>query len=85
MTNMNKELIEMIAEQIHIIWMEERINDGWTYGPNRDDVLRTTPCIVPYSQLPEEEKKYDRKTAETVIYALLGCGYRIIPPGKNHS
>ncbi len=69
--HVSEELIEKLAERVHNIWMEERIKDGWKYGPFRDDIHRTTPCIVPYEQLPEEEKKYDRRIVETVIEGMI--------------
>lgn len=71
------DLIDEIAERIHIIWMEERLADGWKYGPVRSDIYKTTPCLVPYAQLPDYEKKYDRRIAEIVILTLLEKGYRI--------
>ena len=78
-TQISKDLINLLAEKIHITWMEEREMDGWVYGPDRNDSLKTSPCMLPYEQLPEEEKKYDQKIAETVILALLEGGYQITP------
>jgi hypothetical protein len=54
-----------------------RLSDGWTYGPERNDALRQTPCLVPYDELPESEKSYDRETAGCVIQALLEEGFSI--------
>jgi len=73
-----KQLIEIIAEQVHITWMEGRIKDGWTYGPERNDTKKQTPCLVPYDELPEEEKEYDRNTALATIKCILKEGYKII-------
>ena len=73
-----KQLIEIIAEQVHITWMEGRIKDGWTYGPKRNDTKKQTPCLVPYDELPEEEKEYDRNTALATINCILKEGYKII-------
>ena len=73
----SNEVIEEISEQVHKTWMEGRIKDGWTYGPKRDDILKKTPCIVPYEELPESEKEYDRETARTVVKALASLGYSI--------
>ena len=56
-------LIELLSENTHEIWSQQRIADGWTYGPKRDDERKEHPCLVPYDQLPESEKKYDRQTA----------------------
>ena len=71
------ELTEKIAENVHEIWAKSRIEQGWTYGPVRDDLKKTTPCLVEYSKLPEEEKEYDRNTALETIKMILALGYRI--------
>ena len=73
----SKEIIENIAEKVHNIWMANRIKDGWSYGPERNDSLKQTPCIVPYNDLPEIEKEYDRNTVKTTINALYELGYNI--------
>lgn len=76
--------LERIAEQIHITWMNNRIKEGWVYGPTRNDENKTTPCLVSYNELPENEKDYDRNTAKTTIDALYTLGYSIVMKGKNN-
>ena len=72
------ELREAIAENAHEIWAENRQAEGWTYGPQRDDQLKQTPDMVPYSQLPEGEKEYDREMAMKTIKLLKKLGYDLI-------
>ena len=72
-----RDLIELLAEHNHDVWAQRRIREGWTYGPRRDDEAREHPDLVPYDELPEEEKKYDRETALEVLKATLAKGYRI--------
>ena len=72
------ELREAIAENAHEIWAENRQAEGWTYGPERDDLLKQTPDMVPYSQLPEGEKEYDRDMAMKTIKLLKKLGYDLI-------
>ena len=72
------ELREAIAENAHEIWAENRQAEGWTYGPQRDDQLKQTPDMVPYSQLPESEKEYDREMAMKTIKLLKKLGYDLI-------
>ena len=72
------ELREAIAENAHEIWAENRQADGWTYGPQRNDQLKQTPDMVPYSQLPEGEKEYDREMAMKTIKLLMKLGYDLI-------
>lgn len=74
------ELTEMIAENTHDVWAVGRINSGWTYGERRDDTLKQTPCLVPYKELPESEKEYDRNTALETLKVIIKLGYRIVKP-----
>ena len=52
------QLSERIAENVHEVWAKARIDEGWTYGEKRDDIHKKHPCLVPYDELPEEEKEY---------------------------
>lgn len=72
------ELREALAENAHDVWAVERMAQGWTYGPKRDDDKKETPCMVPYSQLPESEKKFDRDMAESSLKLVKAVGYDII-------
>lgn len=71
------ELTEKIAENVHENWAAGRIAEGWMYGENRDDVKKTTPCLVPYSELSESEKEYDRNTAIQTLKLIVALGYKI--------
>jgi RyR domain len=71
-------LLEDLARNAHEIWAQKRIQDGWVYGPQRDDARRTHPCLVPYEQLPESEKEYDRVMVNETLKTILALGYRIV-------
>ena len=71
------ELTEKIAENVHENWSAGRIADGWTYGETRDDDKKTTPCLVPYSELSDSEKEYDRVTALQTLKLIVALGYKI--------
>ncbi|TWT63737.1 RyR domain-containing protein [Rubinisphaera italica] len=71
------DLLEQLAANNHDVWARQRIQDGWTYGPKRDDDKKENPCLVSYSDLPESEKEYDRNTAIEVLKAIVALGYRI--------
>lgn len=71
------ELLEELAENNHEVWARQRFRDGWKYGPKRDDIQNLHPCLVPYADLPESEKQYDRNTAFEVLKAIIACGFRI--------
>ena len=72
-----EDLIEALAENVHDIWAKGRIDDGWTYGPMRDDARKHHPCLVPYNELPESEKEYDRNTAVSTLKFIVKKGYAI--------
>ncbi len=72
-------LAEKMARQVHITWMQGRLDEGWTFGPVRDDRLKTHPCLVEYDELPEREREYDRRTAAATIRFILANGFDIIP------
>ena len=71
------ELTEKLAENVHEMWALGRINDGWRYGEKRDDAAKTHPCLVPYNQLPDSEKEYDRNTAMSTLKLIVKLGYKI--------
>ncbi len=66
-----------IAENVHEVWAKARMDEGWTYGEKRDDIHKKHPCLVPYDELPEEEKEYDRNTAMNTIKMVKKLGFRI--------
>lgn len=70
-------LSEMLARNTHEIWAQQRLADGWHYGKRRDDVRKEHPCIVPYEELPESEKVYDRETAMGALKAIVELGYQV--------
>jgi len=71
------ELTEKIASNVHDVWAKGRISEGWKYGEVRDDKEKTTPCLVPYIELPESEKEYDRNTALETLRLIIKLGYKI--------
>ena len=71
------DLGEQIAKNVHDVWAAGRIKDGWTYGPVRDDANKHHPCLVPYEELPEEEKAYDRNTAQETLRLIMKLGFNI--------
>ena len=71
------ELTESIAENAHEVWAEQRRKEGWTYGPNRDDITKKHPDMVPYSRLDEGEKDYDRVMAFNTLRLVKKLGFTI--------
>lgn len=62
---------------VHEVWSAGRISEGWTKGP-RNDELKQHPCLIPYDELPESEKEYDRRTSVETLKFILSMGYRIV-------
>ena len=73
-------LAEYLAEQAHEVWAKQRVDEGWTFGPVRDDGKKQTPDLVTYSDLPESERNYDRKVTEQTVKLIIERGYTIEPP-----
>lgn len=70
-------LTELLAKNSHDIWAKRRIAEGWIFGPKRDDANKEHPDLVPYEELQESEKEYDRQTALQTLKAIIALGYRI--------
>ena len=80
-----KELLEELAENTHEIWAQQRIAEGWRYGPLRNDRQKEHPNLVPYKQLTESEKDYDRKTALETVKVMQALGFNIARPERRPS
>ena len=72
-----QELVEKLAQNNHDHWAQKRMDEGWTYGARRDDTTKQHPDLVPFGQLSESEKEYDRKTVIEVLKAIIAFGYEI--------
>lgn len=70
-------LMERIAENVHDVWAVGRIAEGWHYGPIKDGEKKETPLLVPYDELSESEKEYDRNTALETLRVIIQLGYSI--------
>lgn len=72
-----QELTEQMARNVHEVWAQTRIAQGWSYGPERDDAAKKHPCLIPYEELPEEERTYDRQTALETLKLIEHLGFEI--------
>ncbi|MBO4463846.1 MAG: Ryanodine receptor Ryr [Prevotella sp.] len=70
-------LVEQMSKNVHDVWAETRIQQGWTYGEQRNDELKTHPCLVPYEELPESEKAYDRNSSIGTLKLIMKLGFTI--------
>lgn len=78
-----KPLLEAMAKNVHDVWAQTRIEQGWQYGPERDDSKKLHPMLIPYEDLPEEEKTYDRNTSLETLRFIIAAGFEIRE--KKHS
>lgn len=60
------------------VWAQSRLNEGWRYGEERNDALKYHPCLIPYEELPEVEKDYDRNTALGTLKLISKLGFKIV-------
>ena len=70
-------LLEAMAKNVHEVWAKTRIAQGWQYGPERNDDEKRHPMLIPYEELPEEEKVYDRNTSVETLKLILKLGFVI--------
>ena len=74
-----KPLVEQMAKNVHEVWAKTRIEQGWTYGAERNDADKKHPCLISYEQLPEEERVFDRNTSIETLKFILKSGFDISP------
>lgn len=78
----HRALIEALTEHVHDVWARKRLDEGWRYGPKRDDDAKHHPGLVAFDALSAGEQDYDREIVEQVIRGALAKGYRITPPER---
>lgn len=72
------ELAEMLAKNTHEVWAVGKLKEGWAYGPKIDPELKQHPSLIPYEELSEEQKDYDRNTSIETLKVLIALGFEII-------
>ena len=66
-----EQLVEKMSKNVHEVWAETRIKQGWKYGSKRDDNQKLHPCLIAYEDLPEEEKLFDRNTCIGTLKLII--------------
>ncbi|MBQ9254823.1 MAG: Ryanodine receptor Ryr [Bacteroidales bacterium] len=72
-----EQLTEEMAKNVHELWSQTRIEQGWKYGEKRDDENKLHPCLIAYEDLPDSEKVYDRNSAIETLKLILKLGFKI--------
>ena len=77
-------LVEQLAESCHDQWARGRMAEGWRWGPERNDDDKEHPDLVPYRDLADSEKQYDRTTVVETLQAVVAMGHEVVPrlPGS---
>lgn len=71
------DLVEKIAKNVHDVWAQNRLDQGWRYGEKVDNELKTHNRLVEYEVLPESEKLFDRATAISALKMAIKLGFKI--------
>lgn len=71
------DLVEKIAKNVHEVWAQNRLDQGWRYGEKIDNKLKTHNCLIAYEALPESEKLFDRATATSALKMAIKLGFKI--------
>ncbi|XP_044016394.1 ryanodine receptor isoform X3 [Aphidius gifuensis] len=80
-----EQIRDKLAENIHEMWAMNKIEVGWIFGEQRDDMRKIHPCIVQFEKLPVAEKRYDTQLAVQTLKTILALGYYITmdkPPSR---
>ncbi|KAF4082236.1 hypothetical protein AMELA_G00149190 [Ameiurus melas] len=75
---------EKLAENSHELWAVTRIEQGWTYGPFRDDNKKLHPCLLDFQSLPEPERNYNMAMSGETLNYTQSNGYKPAPLDLNH-
>lgn len=59
-------------EESHAGWLRHKASEGWIYGATKDPEKKTHPCMVPYADLPPEQRKKDDIFVSTVLAVFDG-------------
>lgn len=73
--------LEFLAEEEHAGWMEHKLRNDWHYSPDRNDDARTHENLVPYADLADDVKHYDRNSILHITETVAVAGYRVIRVG----
>jgi hypothetical protein len=75
-----QKLTELLARNAHEVWAQSRLADGWRWGPERNDERHEHPCLIPYEELPESEKDFDRAIAVQTLKTIVALGFHLVRP-----
>jgi len=78
----NKDQVELLSRMEHDSWCAEWLLQGYSYGPERDEIAKTQPSLVSWEKLPDDVKQWDRDQVIVIPEALKPVGCGIYPLGQ---
>jgi voltage-gated potassium channel Kch len=73
--------IELLAPHEHARWFKAKCAAGWVFGPTKDDERKTTPSLVPWDELSDEDQHRDRSAVREIPTLLQSAGYEVVRVG----
>ncbi|HBO44391.1 MAG TPA: hypothetical protein DD670_10755 [Planctomycetaceae bacterium] len=70
--------VERLAEMEHGRWNAERLLDGWRLGFPKDIIRKISPYIVPWADLSEDVREWDRKAMLEIPTLLAQVGMQVV-------
>ncbi|KAG1972845.1 ryanodine receptor [Pimephales promelas] len=72
-----EQIKERLAENLHELWLIDKIEQGWNYGPVKDESKKIHSCLVEFSTLPDQERIHKLQSSEEILRTLLAFGVHI--------
>jgi hypothetical protein len=74
----SQEEVELMAKMEHERFVKERLRAGWKIGPVKDIQKKISPTLIPWEELPDEEKEKDRMFVRRLPAFLADAGFQIL-------
>ena len=72
------EEVEVLSIMEHNRWVEERLSNGWVFGPEKNTDLRISPYLTSWENIPESIREYDRQAVRNIIPILETAGLHVL-------
>jgi hypothetical protein len=70
--------VETLASREHDRWIRERMSVGWIYGKEKDVLKKTSPYLIPYNELSENDREKDREPVKEIPRLLASVGLQVM-------
>lgn len=77
----SSEEVVILARLEHDRWVEERVSNGWVWGPEKDVARRISPYIADWDEIPEAIQAYDVEAVLNIIPLLRSTGLMVVRNG----